>query len=237
MLDDRDNNIDTDKLSADVRAHIERELKGYAHNIHDEISGGISGVIIQLENIKRTLARVGDEKTVSDINLVILSATETLEASRRIANKLRPSLLDHFGLAAAIDQMLKDFQIRYGVNTSLVIEPNALISKNDKQKLSERQCLEVFRIAQEVLNNIIKHANAHHVDCEINGELEHVIFTFKDDGCGIGWDAVQGVGIGGIKIRALSAHGSVSITPLCPCGTMVKLKVKVLNNDAHRQEG
>ncbi len=149
-----------------------------------------------------------------------------ITAIRRIASELRPSLLDDLGLAAAIEWQAQQFQARTGMicvcNFSGTVE------------LTEAQSTAVFRIFQEALTNILRHAHATRVDIELKRDNNHFILLISDNGRGITEEEKsqqQSLGILGMRERAYLIGGRIEIRGIRGKGTEVIVRVPISAQD------
>lgn len=226
-------------LTAHLQSIREEERTRIAHEIHDELGQILTILKIDLSWIsKRLTPNQKDliEKTKAMSRLVDMS----LQTTKRISMELRPGLLEHLGLAAAIEWQAEEFQRRTGIQCTVKNTQDEIVWD---QKLSTAIC----NIIQEVLLNIIRHANATKVEIELgeqNGKLE---FFIRDNGKGITEDQIckpNSFGLIGIKERVRSLGGSLEISGKKRKGTTVtvripvsrkehKIMVRILVADAH----
>jgi signal transduction histidine kinase len=172
------------------------------------------------------------EKLQASIKL----ADVAIGAIRRIASELRPSILDDLGLVAAIEWQAQQFQARTGI---VCICDCAL----EEVELNEAQSTAVFRILQEALTNVLRHAHATTVDIKINKEHGYLALSISDNGKGIteSEKCEQGsLGILGMHERAHLIGGEIDIKGRAGKGTVVIVRVPIfghetgLENDAAR---
>lgn len=145
----------------------------------------------------------------------------TMETVRRIATKLRPPVLDAFGLAAAIEWQATEFEKRFGIRCELhsgwpvVIQDQALSTA-------------VFRIFQEILTNVARHSHASKVSIRMTVERGNLVLTVSDNGRGITeGERQESLGLLGMSERALVFGGDVEINSVAGKGTTVILKIPV----------
>jgi PAS domain S-box-containing protein len=214
-------------LSARLLSAREEERKRIAREIHDELGQALTGLIIELSWLEDKLALIPDgehlrpllEKTASMLRL----ADSTVESVRRIASELRPGLLDDFGLVAAIEWHAQEFEQRTAVKCKVY-------SELDETILSPEHGTALFRIFQEALTNVARHAAATVVRVRLFREEEEVVLCVEDDGSGIGEDdlsSARTLGVIGMRERAALLGGTVQITGTTGGGTTVVARVPV----------
>lgn len=214
-------------LSARVQAAREEEGTRIAREIHDELGTALTGLKWDLEWIEEKLNDCSDDKFAKAIREKISSTEKlidnTLEVVRRIASELRPKLLDDLGLITAIEWYAAQFQKRTGIICKVE-------SEFEDIELSREKTTAIYRIFQEVLTNVLRHAQASHVDVRIGIEEGDFILEAKDDGKGITEELKNGagsLGILGMKERAYLIGGEVLITGQEGKGTCVKVFVPI----------
>jgi signal transduction histidine kinase len=213
-------------LAARLESVREEERKDLSREIHDELGQAMTGLKMDLAWIRRRLAEgrsnagevVGDRLTQMG-NLL----DESIHSVRRLAGNLRPVMLDDLGLAAAIEWQAKEFQQRTGITTLADI-------LFEESTLSKDISLEVYRIFQEILTNIARHAGATKVQIHLEARENDLVLEVTDNGCGIATDARQkamGLGILGMEERARRAGGNISIQSASGKGTAVRVSIPI----------
>jgi PAS domain S-box-containing protein len=212
-------------LSARLLSAREEERKSVAREIHDELGQALTGLIIELSWLEDKLAALPDsgrERPLIEKVASMLRLTDsTVESVRRIASELRPGLLDDFGLVAAIEWHAQEFEQRTGVSCQVS-------SELDETVLSPEQATALFRIAQEALTNVARHAAATSVQVRLFREVGQVVLRVEDDGRGIGSENSSpsgSLGVVGMRERAALLGGSVQITGSPGGGTVVEARV------------
>jgi len=156
-----------------------------------------------------------------------MRAETAISALRRIASELRPSILDDLGLAPAIEWQAQQFQARTGI----VCHFDCSL---ENVELNEQQSTAVFRILQEALTNVLRHAEATGVDIAIKEEESEFVLTISDNGRGITPGETSGtetLGLLGMRERAHLIGGEVSIAGTEGKGTVVIVRVPVSAQD------
>jgi signal transduction histidine kinase len=152
---------------------------------------------------------------------------------RRIASELRPSVLDDLGLAPAIEWQAQQFQTRTGIMCDCDCDADL-----ENIQLSPEQSTAVFRIFQEALTNVLRHARATRVDIKLKADDGFFVLSVKDNGRGISdseKSEQQSLGLLGMRERAHLIGGEVSITRAEGRGTVVTLRVPVASREIVRK--
>jgi PAS domain S-box-containing protein len=209
-------------LSARLRSAREEEGTRIARAIHDELGGILTGLKWDLEKIDNTL---GDGSSLPEIRERISSMTTLIETTistvRRIASELRPGVLDDLGLVAAIEWQIEQFQLRSGLKCHWTNDASEV-------ELSRERATAVFRILQEILTNVLRHARAANLYVALRRSEQYFELEVKDDGVGITESQrmnTQSLGLLGMKERALLVGGEVSISGKEGDGTTVVVRV------------
>ena len=168
--------------------------------------------------LKRKLPE-GDEEIDEKIKEMIEMINQTITTIRRIASQLRPAVLDDMGLTAAMEWQLKDVEKRFNIQTKFVYNDIPGV-------LPEKIKTGIFRILQESLTNVARHANATSADVTLTFENNKLELTVKDNGKGfdIGKMSRKTLGILGMKERAAAMNGIYSIESKPGSGTTVKVE-------------
>ena len=203
----------------------ESEQKRIALEIHDELGQSLTGIKMGIHWLKRQIIEDGTQKLNGQVSAkldeLLALIDSTVSSIRRIATELRPSVLDDFGLIAAIEWQAGEFQKMAGI-------PCDIKADTDEVDLDPQVSTAVFRIFQETLTNIARHAQASVVDVELTTDDGQLRLTTMDDGVGINLDDLRfkrSLGLIGIRERAKLVGGSVDIRPSSRGGTEVKLVV------------
>lgn len=171
----------------------EEERGRVARELHDSISQILIGIRYTLE-LARKRVKSGDSKASDSINQGIGGLTEAIHEVRRISADLRPGVLDDLGLGPALKSLINEFSRRTGIETDFktVVFRN-LLDKDAK--------IALYRIAQEALTNVERHAKASHVAIEILGHRNGATMRIQDNGTGIiGKKSRDGL-VGGLGLR------------------------------------
>jgi len=207
----------------------EDERRRIALELHDETGQNLTALLIHTEILHQSLQALPmsaiDEQTKARLELGFQQLSqltqETLEQLRILAQQLRPSVLDDLGLLAAFRWLVEDSQQRLYLNVDLLIEDLASAMTHPLPMAYETA---LFRIAQESLTNIARHARAQKATIALTLDQQYISLTIQDDGCG--YDPKQrhtGSGIVGMRERATLLKGTLSIQSHPGKGTTVQV--------------
>ena len=207
------------ELSAHINTVKEKERTHIAREIHDDLGGNLTAIKMALEMLTRRMP--GDNPELMEKADYIESLVDrTIETVHTIAGNLRPSILD-FGLVAAIDWQAKEFEKQVGV-------PCAFSSSHPEIELDPDHATAFFRIFQEALTNIAKHAKASIVDVHLIQTRQYVRLEIIDNGRGINMadrTKAKSFGIRGMIERSIAMGGSLSVSTAPKGGTIVAVNV------------
>ena len=206
------------ELSAHVETVKEQERTRIAREIHDDLGGNLTAIKMSLALLARRLP--ADAQLLDKASYLDSLVDRTIESVHRISGDLRPSILD-FGLVAAIDWQAKEFEKQLGIACEFA-------ANNKDIELHPDQATALFRIFQEALTNISKHANASRVQVELVRSSDCVRMQIVDNGRGIeNADRLKSksFGIRGMVERASGLGGDLSVTRGADCGSIVSVRV------------
>ena len=208
------------ELSAHVESVKEQERTRIAREIHDDLGGNLTAIKMSLALLSR---RLPPDLQLSDKTGYLVSLVDrTIESIHRISGDLRPSILD-FGLVAAIDWQAKEFERLLGIGC-------AFQSNRKDIRLDPEQATALFRIFQEALTNISKHAQATQVRVELVRGPRNVRLQIEDNGIGIAnADRLKpkSFGIRGMVERASALGGTLAVTGGAGGGSVVSVRVPI----------
>jgi len=206
-------------LATHLQSVREEERTRIAREVHDELGQALTGLKLDLSWLSGRLR--GDSGLQGKIKTMSGQIDATILALRRIATELRPGVLDSLGLAAAIEWQGSDFQERTGIRCEVKIDA----AETMPEKSLNTAC---FRIFQETLTNIIRHANATRVEVGLTQANHELILTVRDNGRGITEKEIthaRSIGLIGMKERATQVGGEISFSGRPGRGTTVRLTV------------
>jgi two-component system sensor histidine kinase UhpB len=216
----RRNSIVLRNLASHLQSIREEERAIIAREIHDELGQVLTVLKIQITLLANKLRE--DQKDLKEkINDLSKVIDESVESVQRITSKLRPGILDELGLIPAIEWQTQEFRNVTDKLFSLSLPSNEITI--DKEKSTA-----IFRIFQEAVTNIIRHASATHVYISLNQSHPKLILEIRDNGLGISSEQIKNsrsLGIIGMKERALAVGGEVNIEGIPTKGTTVKVEI------------
>lgn len=208
------------ELSSHIQDAKEQERLRIAREIHDEIGSLLTAIKIDLSWLAQRLPKENPQLTDKVITIEAL-VNKTITSASNLAQSLRPGFLDYFGFIAAIEIEAQEFSKRSGVLCT--------ISKSQESiDLPESHSISLFRIFQETLNNILKHAKATSVQVEIVKGSDHIELIIADDGVGFSDNArnkPRSFGLRGIHERVTHLGGTVKIASILDKGTQIAIFV------------
>jgi len=199
-------------LRAIIRA-TEEERGRIAKDLHD-------GIVQTLTGVKLNIGNAGNQH--SPVSMKLLD--EAISEVREISHRMMPRALEQVGLAPAIEDMLDKSLGRAGITYSMEVLGAA------DQRFGEQLEIGLYRICQELVNNIIKHSQAKHVAVQLIKSGEFLVLVVEDDGIGLPADALDrnGIGFSGMKSRASGMRGEMTLERGVQGGTVAMVRVPVL---------
>ena len=195
----------------------ERERLRVARELHDEIGQSLTAVTLQAERAAEDAAA----DPAAELRRVADDIRDSLEDVRRIARELRPEALDDLGLTNALITLCSRVAVQGGLRVERRLEGGLPALESDVE-------LVIYRVAQESLTNIVRHAHASYAMASLKAEAGAVVLCVSDDGRGLPAVLPQGTaGSGGMRERALLIGGSLTIRSEPDRGTEVELEVPV----------
>jgi signal transduction histidine kinase len=192
----------------------EEERKNLSRELHDHVAQVLTGLRMELGRIERVSPQTAP--VVAECKELVDDMFRTV---RNLALGLRPSMLDDFGLQAALEWHVRDFMARYAINVNLTMDGDF-----DRLPDSHRTC--VYRIVQESLTNCVRHADAKNIEVRVTTDAGQLQVSVSDDGVGLD-PAHRGKGLGlrGIDERVRELHGTVAISPEQEKGTTLAVRL------------
>jgi signal transduction histidine kinase len=206
-------------LAARLHAVREEERTVIARDIHDQLGQSLTGLKMDLSWLMR---RLPEDRAVRErAESMQLLLDSTVESVRSISTQLRPPILDDLGLEAAVEWQVNEFGRQSGLNCHLNL-------RTGNRFVREEHATAAFRILQESLANVARHAHAKNVTVEVSLAENALFLVVADDGCGIGdatLSSARSIGLIGMRERAGALGGEVDICRLGTGGTRVKLEL------------
>lgn len=211
-------------LTSHLQSVREEERARVAREVHDELGQALTGLKIDLAWLKRNMLREHEEASQEELQVKFdgmnAAIEATIKAVRRIATELRPAILDMLGLVPALEWLTQDFQERTGILCDFR-------SNLEEAALSQERMIAVFRICQESLTNVSRHAGATRVRVRLNAHAKELTLTVQDNGKGISAaaQASSSFGLFSMRERAMLLGGEVQIEGASEKGTKVMLRL------------
>jgi signal transduction histidine kinase len=221
-LKDIENARDLQRLSSQLLTAQDQERRSIARELHDEVGQVLTAIKVEL-----SLAQHAIEAAGGPLNLLEDARSITdgaLHAVRDLSHLLHPSLLDDLGLPAAIDWYSKGFARRHGIHVTLLHE-------RMQERLSPEVESAAYRIVQEALTNVAKHAHAHRCSVYLQRLTNTVLVTIEDDGTGFDpasveeASATRGLGLIGIRERVSQLRGTLRLETVPGKGTRLTVEL------------
>ena len=212
-------------------AQVEQERRRIARELHDETGQSLTSVLIGLRVLESANTLTQVQSHVEELRRIVRDA---LEGVRRMAAGLRPAAVEELGLALALEQLARDCSRDLGVRI------NAEVSDLNAAGLSANAQAELYRIVQEALANVGRHARAHTAEVRVRRDRSELRLTVRDDGRGMDGGeraaSARGQGLQNIRERARSLGGAARFESWRGAGTVVTVTMPLTDQTAVAQE-
>lgn len=215
------------QLVASANTVRENERARLARELHDVVGGMLTAIKFDVSRLSwglQALQQPTAQPLAATATQVLQLIQETIAAVRAISEGLRPGALDHLGLAATLAHELERFEARYGVSCHFA-------SGGVPEPLDEHREVAVYRIFQEALNNVARHAQASELSVTLQGSADGWLqLQIDDNGRGLQAPPVSspgGLGLLGMQERARELHGTLAVGAAPGGGTRVELRIPV----------
>jgi PAS domain S-box-containing protein len=204
----------------------EEERRNIARKIHDELGQMLTGLKIDLSWLTKGLSKEQEsllEKTKSMSKVV----NTTIQTVKRIAAELRPGVLDDLGISAAIEWQTGEFEKLTEIKSEFFSKPTDII-------LDQERTIVIFRVFQEILTNIINHANATKVKVSLKEEDSNIVLKVKDNGKGISNERIsdpKSFGLIGMRERVRPWKGKIKISSAKDKGTTITVSIPYISEE------
>ena len=193
----------------------EEERKRVARDLHDEVNQALTAILLRLE----ALTHIAPPRLRDELAETKSLANQAMGELLQLARQLRPTALDDHGFVPAIEDQLRRFKAQYGIDTNLS-------TRGELDDLGTDQQLVLYRVTQEALNNVVRHARAQSVSVDIARVDGSVALEVADDGAGfVLGDEDRGLGLEGMAERARLVDGDFDIKSTPGRGTTLRLRV------------
>ncbi|MBI4787855.1 MAG: GAF domain-containing protein [Chloroflexi bacterium] len=207
-----------------IRAQ-EEERKRIARELHDDTGQAITSLMVGLRAASDACDSIARER----FNTLREIAAQTLESVKRLARELRPAVLDDLGLAAALERYIANYRGNFGLAVDL-----QMTGFHDDQRLPAQIELTLYRVIQEALTNIAKHAYAKNVSIVVEHKRDLVVAVIEDDGQGFDVRAILDspleetkLGLHGMRERSELVGGRLQIESAVGSGTSVFVEIPI----------
>ncbi|MBI5918491.1 MAG: PAS domain-containing protein [Nitrosomonadales bacterium] len=208
-------------LTLHVQDVREEERMNIAREVHDNLGSMLTAIKLDSAWLGGKLEQEKLPKLVDKIKLIEEVTDRCIEAARNISRSLRPSVLDTFGIIAAIEMEVGDFKSHRNI-------PCTLTHSDQGAPINPEVSIALFRILQESLNNIVKHAQATQVQVSLLNRADEVVLTISDNGCGIAEidrKKPRSFGLRGIQERIAHFRGTLEISSSPGQGTTLTIHI------------
>jgi signal transduction histidine kinase len=212
-------------LTAHLQSIQEEEGKRISREIHDELGQALTGLNMELSQLESQISELRNKTKRGSLLKRIRSMSnlvdKTMQAVSGIITELRPGILDDLGLVPALEWKAQDFQEQTGIQCEF---------SSENIDLDREHSTAIFRIFQETLTNVARHANATRVNVRLKEDTDNIILEVADNGRGITEMEIQNsqsFGLLGMRERALLFGGEVNITGRQGKGTAVTLRIPI----------
>jgi len=218
-------------LAARLQSVREEERTSIAREIHDELGQACTAIKMDLALIgRRTTKRQTHLRAKADSASRLVD--EMIVTLRRIASELRPRTLDDLGLTAALESQAQEFEARTGIHCRVALPEEPLT-------LDDERSTAIFRIFQESLTNVARHAHATRVEARLERKADQLIFQVRDNGRG--FDPAEAkvrksLGLVGMQERALMLNGELQVEGVPGAGTTMILRIPLPPSPLPRQD-
>ena len=222
---------DIRKLTAHLQHIREEERSHIAREIHDELGQQLTVLKMDISWLNKRLGEDAESAVKKKMRELLEMLDGTVKTVRRISSELRPSMLDDLGLVATMEWQMGEFQKRTGIKTKMKATETDL-------HLSADNTTGLFRIFQESLTNVARHAGASEVMIILEMEGNHVELSIRDNGVGFEMQQARNkktLGILGMRERAHLMGGDYNLHSVPGEGTIVKVRLPAGNNKKNKK--
>ncbi|NQT63943.1 MAG: PAS domain S-box protein [Candidatus Marinimicrobia bacterium] len=200
----------------------EEEKTSIARELHDQLGHSLTALKIDLTSLAKKVD-LNDKSVIEEVESMISMTSDSIDTVKRITTELRPGILDHLGLGATFKWQVKEFADRTKINYECVI-PKTLKGLNKEKETT------FYRILQESLTNVARHAEAKKIKVTLNQSGQSIVLSVQDDGKGFEEakvDSLKSLGLVGMRERAYAVGGELTIQGSLGKGTTVTVSVPV----------
>jgi signal transduction histidine kinase len=206
------------ELSTHLQQFAEKEKSELAKHLHDELGGLLTAAKMDLSWLQSRITDAPYHERLAQLGGVL---DEAMNLKRRVVEDLRPSLLDHFGLPTALRAHIEHVCTKAGLECDVMMSDEAETMPKDLQ-------IALFRVIQEGLTNVVRHAHAKQVRLAVNADAQRYLLMLTDDGCGMRMDDRAfrwSHGLAGMRHRVQAMGGTFGIESSPAEGTSLRIEV------------
>ncbi len=223
-------NLELQRLATHLEVVREEEQKRIARELHDEMGGVLAALNINVSLLAADIPAAMPQ-LLTDVGSLEKLVADGIKTMRQTVAALRPSLLDEVGLKLSIEKYVQEFKQNTGVECELRLPEEDLV-------LDANQAAAIFRIAQEALTNVVRHAAADKVNITLSEWDGTLMLTVKDNGRGFdpATSKARSFGLLGIRERAAMAGGKAEIISQVGKGTTIRVSMAARAGMKHRRQ-
>lgn len=207
------------ELSTHLQELAEKEKSELAKRLHDELGGLLTAAKMDLSWVQSRCNDAGFSPRFAQLGTVL---DEAMDLKRRVVEELRPSLLDHFGLPTALRAHVESVCLKANLQCEVTLS-------EDAESIPKECAIALFRVVQEGLTNVVRHAQARQVRLAITSDSQRYLLLLIDDGSGMKLDEAQQFrwshGLAGMRQRVQALGGQFGIESSPAEGTTLRIEV------------
>jgi len=216
VIEDRTRELS--RLTTHLQSASEQEKADLARDLHDELGGLLTAAKMDLAWLQGRSITM-DAEVRGKLDELVRTVTEAMQLKRRVVENLRPALLDHFGLPTALEAYFDETCKRAGLSCRTSIP-------QETPRIPQPLAIALFRVGQESLTNIIRHARARNVEMQLEVTEEACRLVVSDDGVGIDPERARSShGLSGMRHRIVSLDGTFDLQSVPGEGTRLEIMV------------
>lgn len=222
------------QLSAALETAQEEERKRIARELHDDLGQTLTVLKMDMSNLRSRLNSASSDPSayagiLEDIERMDVQLNHTVQSIRRISADLRPVMLDDLGLVTTLESLMKQISRSSNIHCTFDLNP-------DRLSIDKRLATPLYRIAQEAINNVVKHANATEIRLSLSRDAgNNLLLEIRDNGKGLApedREKTASFGLISMRERAYALGGSLQIESKPGAGTLVRVVIPEVENEA-----
>ena len=208
--------VELKQLSARLLEAQEEERRLISRELHDEVGQALTGVLVEMANLSNLIRNREEAALSKKADEIKRLLEESISVVRNMALLLRPSMLDDLGLVPALQWQAREASKRSGIWVKVAAEEVS-------EELTEDHKTCIYRIVQEALHNIVKHASARNVRITVTQEADRLLLSIQDDGRGFNPPQERGMGLIGMEERVSALGGRLVVESAIGEGTLLRV--------------